>query len=140
MSGEDRGIAAYRGGAVPSRVSSLFALMRLKANLRSELEVVSGKVAEAVSTLTEGERVELIALLADEDARADQDINALRAEAQRIQAEEARSKHARPMQISLSRSMSRLIQAEAERCASRGLYMSAEGVILEALKTAYGSR
>jgi len=88
------------------------AMVRRKVALRAELEIVSAKVTEAIPTLSERERSELIALMAAEDTRADQDLVALRAEAQRIAIEEAQAQHVRTMTIPLSKSASKLVQEE----------------------------
>ena len=78
------------------------------------------QIAETLPSLTEAENAELIALLASENARMDQDIAACRAEAQRIAAEEAQARHIKPLKFPLSRTASRILQDEIERRLSRG--------------------
>jgi len=131
-------IAPYGGGGVRSRAANVLALVRRRISLRSELELISGQISEAVPALTDSERVELITALSAEDTKLDRDVATLREQAQRIQAEEAQSKHVRPMTVPLSRTASRMVQAEAERRAMRGAYLSAEVLVTEAVKHTFG--
>jgi hypothetical protein len=133
-----RGIGAYAGGAARSRPAAVLAMLRRKIALRAELETESAKIAEALPALSEAEHAELIALLANEEASMDQDITDLEAEARRIAAEQAQARNVKPLQVSLSRTSSRLLQIEIQKRLARGHCPPVELLAEQAIRRAYG--
>jgi hypothetical protein len=132
------GVGPYAGGATRSRATAGLQMLRRKIALRAELEIESAKIAETLPSLTEAENAELIALLASENARMDQDIAACRAEAQRIAAEEAQARHIKPLKVPLSRTASRILQDEIERRLSRGHCPPVELLTEQAIRAVHG--
>ena len=107
------GLGSYN--APHGRTAAMLAMLRRKIALRAELEIVSAKIAETLPTITENERAELIALLAAEDAKLDQDVAALQAEAARLATEAAAARNIKPLSVPLSKAASRILQNEITR-------------------------
>jgi hypothetical protein len=134
------GVGPFAGGATRSRPGALLQMSRKKIALRAELEIETARIQEALPSLTEAENAELRAMLASEDSKLDADVTAPQAEAERIAREETAAKHVRPMMVPLSKAASQMVQAKAERRIARGVYLSAETLVTEAGKHAFGAR
>lgn len=132
------GIGAYAGGAARSRPAAVLAMLRRKIALRAELEIETARIAETLPALSPAEHAELIALLASEEATMDADIAALQAEAERIAREEAAARHVKPLQVSLTRTSSRLLQIEIQRRLARGHCPDLSILAEQAIRRAYG--
>ena len=111
----DRGVAPYGGPAPHSRAQAVLHMIRRKIVLRCELALETSAIQKAVSELSEAENAELRALLEAEDARLDQDMAALRVDAQRLAAEAAAARNVRPLSVPLSKTASAVLAREIPR-------------------------
>jgi len=84
------------------------------------------------------ERAELIALLAAEDAKLDQDVAALEAEARRIAAEAAAAKNVKALSVPISKAASRILADEISRRLELGHCPPLELLAEQAIRQDYG--
>jgi len=131
----ETGLAVYQGGQ-EGRSAARLLLTELveKARLRAALAAISAEIDASLPKLTGAELQELQSLMTSEIQTIDDETEGMRAEI----AEEAElAKTTRPMSITLARRASAILGAEAERRISRGHYPSVEGLIGEAITTAF---
>lgn len=139
---EETGLGPYQaGGGTRAKASprTLAEMIKRKIAMKAELALMSAQIQEGVALLDEHGAQDLVQLLTEHESTVDQDIEALRQEAERRAREEAAARHVKAMTVPLSKSASPLLQAEAERRVALGTYPSAQVLITEAIKQVFGT-
>ena len=128
------GIAGYSPGQMRRSPRQIYEKIQRKCALRAALCAISAEIEAAVPDLNASELQELQQLMQADIESVDADTAELQAQV----AEEAKlSKTQKAMKITISRRASAILGAEAERRIQRGVFASAESLVVESLERSY---
>lgn len=112
----------------------LLSKIRQKATLRASLTLLQGEIDAALNALSKLEVNQLKDLIAADIGASDSDVAAFR---EQLDSEAALAETTRPTQVTISRQAVNTIATEIDRRVSRGIFVSKEGLVAEALAKAF---
>jgi hypothetical protein len=137
---EDIGLGGYQGGESAQRPGprQIFAMLVRKTQLRALLEIESARIAEALPSLTAAETEQLSEMLRGEVADCNADVASL---AEQVDREAALAASTKAMDLKLSRSASKTLQAKMMRRIERSGFCPAPATLAaDAIARAYRGR